>query len=157
MTVLFLTSETPHDLYRMRTSLRMPFDREGDGGDSGVDISDFKMAFSIVSLQKTMGIACASRPLPNVRDWREIHSIEDGILRHLPPSRSLACSIASALLSFVDAIVFHMAWQQRRAWKARQTASVGCCLLSGIPASLGCLSRLSVGKRWLDWSVSSSG
>ena len=49
MTVLLLTSETPHELYRMHTSLRMPFDRASSGDDSGAGISDFKMAFSIVS------------------------------------------------------------------------------------------------------------
>ena len=110
MTVRLLTSETPHDLYRMHTSLRMPFDRASHGGDSGVGISDFKMAFSIVSLPKTMGIVCLSRPLPNGRDWREFHSIEDGILRHLPPFRLVARSFDSAFPPLVYAIVFHMAW-----------------------------------------------
>ena len=110
MTVLLLTSETPHELYRMHTSLRMPFDRASSGDDSGAGISDFKMAFSIVSLPETIGIVCLSRPLPNVRTGRESHSIEDGILRHLPPSRSVARSFDAAFFPLVYAFVFHMAW-----------------------------------------------
>ena len=88
----------------------MPFDRASSGDDSGAGISDFKMAFSIVSLPETMGIVCLSRPLPNVRDGRESHSIEDGILRHLPPSRSVARSFDAAFFPLVYAFVVHMAW-----------------------------------------------